>query len=471
MGTRKYFEIGLATKKDLSDALNSLRIIDGEVNSYANLPLASNHNGEIWIVKTTTGVVFVNKKFAGLYISNGATWTILTPVEIEGYQKLITTPTDENIAITDANGQTKDGGKKVSDLEQIVNKDATGGYAGLTLFKINFKNALNTFTSFLTNSNTASRTYVFPDVNGTVITTGDTGTITSSMIANNISTAKLQQTTINQTKTQPVNNDSLNVIVDKLLGLNNTGSSLAPLTIGNLASGGVIGTAENTVDINNVFLINQTTTGQTITFPNPTNATLSQVITIKANSTALLIAYGCTIYAGGSKSFLWNGLNWSPIGSSLSYMTGFNANNYVDNLFPGDHLKFDSIHSSRGNDITLDVSTPYTTMLNVASVGRITLKAGKTYSIWGCINNAVAVGLTYGAHKWVNANTGEQLSLVSGGSSPVATTDRISGVGAFCFFSPTVDTAIELQFHWVGVNFIHGAFDAIGPSQFHIQTI
>lgn len=52
--------------------------------------------------------------------------------------------------------------------ELTANKDATGGYAGLTLFKINFKNALNTFTSFFTNANTAARTYTFQDRNGTI---------------------------------------------------------------------------------------------------------------------------------------------------------------------------------------------------------------------------------------------------------------------------------------------------------------
>jgi hypothetical protein len=52
--------------------------------------------------------------------------------------------------------------------EVTTNKDASGGYAGLTLFKINFKNAANTFTSFFTNSNTAARTYTFPDRTGTI---------------------------------------------------------------------------------------------------------------------------------------------------------------------------------------------------------------------------------------------------------------------------------------------------------------
>jgi hypothetical protein len=52
--------------------------------------------------------------------------------------------------------------------QNLSGKDATGGYAGLTLFKINFKNALNTFTSFFTNSNTAARTYTFQNRDGTI---------------------------------------------------------------------------------------------------------------------------------------------------------------------------------------------------------------------------------------------------------------------------------------------------------------
>lgn len=57
--------------------------------------------------------------------------------------------------------------------QSVGAKDATDGYVGLTLFKINFKNALNTFTSFLTNANTAARTYTFPDKDGTVAMLSD----------------------------------------------------------------------------------------------------------------------------------------------------------------------------------------------------------------------------------------------------------------------------------------------------------
>lgn len=54
-----------------------------------------------------------------------------------------------------------------------VVKDGSNGIAGLTLFKINFKNALNTFISFFTNSNTAARTYTFQDRDGTIADNAD----------------------------------------------------------------------------------------------------------------------------------------------------------------------------------------------------------------------------------------------------------------------------------------------------------
>jgi len=81
--------------------------------------------------------------------------------------------------------------------EATANKDASGGYAGLTLFKINFKNALNTIISFFTNANTVSRTYTFQDRDGTIADdtdlalkanlasptfTGTVGGITSTMV-------------------------------------------------------------------------------------------------------------------------------------------------------------------------------------------------------------------------------------------------------------------------------------------------
>ena len=50
---------------------------DGEVNTFADLPLASSNNGKKYVVKTPTGtIVLGTKKYAGTYISNGASWSI-----------------------------------------------------------------------------------------------------------------------------------------------------------------------------------------------------------------------------------------------------------------------------------------------------------------------------------------------------------------------------------------------------------
>ena len=75
--------------------------------------------------------------------------------------------------------------------EATANKDATGGYVGLTLFRINFKNVANTFTSFFTNTNTAARTYTFPDKDITVaglidITGTNSGTNTGDNSVNTL---------------------------------------------------------------------------------------------------------------------------------------------------------------------------------------------------------------------------------------------------------------------------------------------
>ena len=51
--------------------------VDGAVANFAALPAAGSNNGQIYIVKATTGVIFVNRKRSGLYLSDGATWTRL----------------------------------------------------------------------------------------------------------------------------------------------------------------------------------------------------------------------------------------------------------------------------------------------------------------------------------------------------------------------------------------------------------
>ena len=360
----------------------------------------------------------------------------------------------------------------------------------------------------------------------------------------NIATTKLQQATIAQTKAQPANSDTLDVIVNKLVGLNNTGSSLAPITIANLPSGGAIGTAAATVDINNVFLINQTTTGQTITLPNPTNATLSQTITLSANSTASFIAYGSIIAAGRSGFFLWNGSGWGAIGSSSAEtlatartisMTGdieytseafdgsgnvtgtatlidvtadigtfTNANITINrkgqvvaasngggggyyysqcillvyqpaNIGGGDHAKFiQEVATFDPNGyITLDTTSAYNIGTNTASVGRVLLKAGRTYKITGYmspLSNTGYMGFSV-YNSDLAARVGTFGSAFAIGANAGGQNANATFVPSIAFVKPLIDTRYELRITSGGlIGALYTGDDNFGATSMTIES-
>jgi len=48
--------------------------VTGQAANYSSLPTASEHNSEVWLVINGEGIYLVNRKSAGLYISDGSTW-------------------------------------------------------------------------------------------------------------------------------------------------------------------------------------------------------------------------------------------------------------------------------------------------------------------------------------------------------------------------------------------------------------
>ncbi len=66
-----------------------------------------------------------------------------------------------------------------------------------------------------------------------------------------------------------------------------------------------------------------------------------------------------------------------------SRMEASENSDQVDDLNAGDHIKFNSVITSSGSAITLDVSSSYTTDSGTPSVGRFTLKQGLTYKLYG----------------------------------------------------------------------------------------
>jgi len=65
--------------------------------------------------------------------------------------------------------------------ENISKKNFSGGYAGLTLFKLNLLNALGTITNFFTTASTVARTWIMPDKDGTVAMLSDIPAIDNSI--------------------------------------------------------------------------------------------------------------------------------------------------------------------------------------------------------------------------------------------------------------------------------------------------
>ncbi len=91
----------------------------------------------------------------------------------------------------------------------------------------------------------------------------------------------------------------------------NAGSSLfTAIAISNISGGGVIGTAEATVDVASTFNINQTTAGQTLTLPTPTDTTAGRVVYINNVGSEAFAMYGVTISSARSQAYIWNGSNW-----------------------------------------------------------------------------------------------------------------------------------------------------------------
>ena len=152
--------------------------------------------------------------------------------------------------------------------ENPANKDASGGYVGLEGYKINLWNAAKTFKTMLSSLASATRDAVFPDASGNVAFSG----------YNNV------------------------------------------VTISNLASGGVIGTAANTVDKGLPIQINQTTTAQILTLPTPTNSTsyLLQPVTIPSGGgNVQSLMYGATLIPGLTNLYCYSGGSWNFVGGSV----------------------------------------------------------------------------------------------------------------------------------------------------------
>lgn len=241
---------------------------------------------------------------------------------------------------------------------------------------------------------------------------------------------------------------------------NSPNSTLAPLTVTNKATGGVLGTALTTTDVNSSFNLNQTTTGQTITLANPTVVAGSRVVTITNVGTATFGFYGQNIGSGQAGIAQWNGTVWSSVGTGTNVVAGYayvrsSGSQISTNLASTDHVQFTVAMNVVGGDITSDTTTAYTNANGVNSLGRFLLKANRTYELEGSIGDATFSGSanSWVSYSWFNADTGVAINLASqcfvyntGASGAFSFPSNTSASTiAQSIFSPTVDTRVELR--------------------------
>lgn len=128
-------------------------IIDGRVSTFADLPTASLNADTIYVVETTTGVPFINRNVAGMYYSDGVSWTRM-PESIQSDRVIYDnntsglTATDIQAAVDElaasSNGKaTKEESTAIAagstlGLEQSLLANA--GQPGLTVLAVGFTN-------------------------------------------------------------------------------------------------------------------------------------------------------------------------------------------------------------------------------------------------------------------------------------------------------------------------------------------
>lgn len=146
-------------------------------NGYAGLV------GQAIRVLTTAKDYFSSLRFIGtanrVHTLPDKDGTIAMLSDITGTNSGTNTGDETNASIKSKLGITALGGVNTGDQslaglggEASANKNVAGGYAGLTGFNLDFLDTSGTFKSFLTNGNSASRTYTFQNRSGTIADLG-----------------------------------------------------------------------------------------------------------------------------------------------------------------------------------------------------------------------------------------------------------------------------------------------------------
>jgi len=197
----------------------------------------------------------------------------------------------------------------------------------------------------LTGATAQTITGIAGGVNGRVLTIVNAGSATAvitnddsaSVSANRIKTGTGAAVSLAVDASITLTYDSGSNVWRVIGGTGGSSASYSSVDIANKATGGTIGAAVSTVDAATNFNIDQTTTGQTLTLPTPSNATTTKgkVITINNVGTANFIMGSATIPAGSyASAFVWNGTSWQAVNAASNVASEYGENFPSANVTP-----------------------------------------------------------------------------------------------------------------------------------------
>ena len=140
------------------------------------------------------------------------------------------------------------------------------------------------------------------------------------------------------------------------------------------------------------------------------------------------------------------------------------------NKSSGDHVKFDSEYQTYdpNGDIDLDTSTSYSNSSNVDSIGRVTLKAGRTYKITGYIS--YLNGTSYAGFSIYDADAGSRVGTRGGSFANTNQDQNADSSPSIAFVTPSSDTRYELRITGGGAGNIYSGNNNLSATYMLIES-
>jgi hypothetical protein len=195
--------------------------------------------------------------------------------------------------------------------------------------------------------------------------------------------------------------------------------------------------------------------GKTIEIKKVSTTTNAITLLVNSTTTQLIdgsIAYTLTQY-NNAVVIRSDGTNYQVVANTGSGQVGasflrakLNTDQTTDTSGGVDHIKFATVTNSNGGDVVLDTTSAYSSTANTASIGRFTLKAGKTYRLVSDVQGVNATTNRF-SYEWFNADT--NTTLGGGRGYTVGSSDSNSaatrGSTAEAIYTPSVDTRVEVK--------------------------